>query len=512
VELLLYALCGIFMGAIATWYVMQARADAVRAQALSEAASERAALSERLQAREQQIAQLNARADESSSEAKKLHEQISAEIQKRSAAEAASGRVTGLESERNELQKQNADLQAQLSALSTRITEERKAAEEKLALITDAKAKLLDAFNSLSSEALKSNNQSFLDLAKATLEKFQEGAKGDLELRQKAVDEMVKPIRESLSSVDLKLQEIEKSRIASNSSIAEQFKSLAETQMQLRSETGKLVRALRAPTVRGRWGEMQLKRVVEIAGMLAYCDFVEQSSVTTEDNGRLRPDLIVNLPGAKKVVVDAKAPLEAYLNALEAPDDSLRTVHMQSHSKQIREHIARLSSKGYWEQFTPTPEFVVMFLPGEMFFSAALEQDPGLIEEGVNQGVVVASPTTLIALLRAVAYGWRQEQVAENAQNISELGKTLYERLCTFARHMERVGTGLEGAVENYNKAVSSLQSRVLVTGRKLVDLGVGSSEEMPEVPPLETVPAQLEAPVALVEEKKPPSLFEEGK
>jgi DNA recombination protein RmuC len=279
----------------------------------------------------------------------------------------------------------------------------------------------------------------------------------------------------------------------------------------LRNETGKLVRALRAPTVRGRWGEMQLKRVVEIAGMLAYCDFVEQSSVTTED-GRLRPDMIVKLPSAKQVVVDAKAPLEAYLNALEAPDDALRSVHMQNHSKQIRDHISKLSSKAYWEQFQPSPEFVVMFLPGEMFFSAALEQDPTLIEEGVNKGVVVASPTTLIALLRAVAYGWRQEQIAENAQIISTLGRELYERLCTFARHMEKVGAGLGNAVSNYNKAVSSLESRVLVTGRKFVDLGAASNEEMTEVKQLESVAAQLDSPVVLVEEKKPPLLFEDGK
>jgi DNA recombination protein RmuC len=510
-ELLLYAFAGIVMGAVATWYVMQARIDAARAQAEGEAAAERSALSERLQARDQQIERLNDRADELTTEVRKLRDDVNSEGQKRSAAEQAATRTAGLETEKIELQKQNADLQSQLSALAARAGEERKAAEEKLALISDARTKLLDAFNSLSSEALKSNNQSFLDLAKMTLEKFQEGAKGDLEMRQKAVDEMVKPIKETLTQVDSKLQEIEKSRIAAYSGITEQVKYLSDTQTQLRNETGKLVRALRAPTVRGRWGEMQLKRVVEIAGMLAYCDFVEQSSVTTED-GRLRPDMIVKLPSAKQVVVDAKAPLEAYLNALEAPDDALRSVHMQNHSKQIRDHISKLSSKAYWEQFQPSPEFVVMFLPGEMFFSAALEQDPTLIEEGVNKGVVVASPTTLIALLRAVAYGWRQEQIAENAQIISTLGRELYERLCTFARHMEKVGAGLGNAVSNYNKAVSSLESRVLVTGRKFVDLGAASNEEMTEVKQLESVPAQLDSPVVLVEEKKPPLLFEDGK
>jgi DNA recombination protein RmuC len=350
---------------------------------------------------------------------------------------------------------------------------------------------LRESFQALSAEALKSNNQAFLQLANATLEKFQSEAKGDLELRQQAVENLVAPIGESLQKVDAQIQQMEAARNQAYGDLTAQVRSLVVTQEKLQSETGNLVKALRTPTVRGRWGEIQLKRVVEIAGMLSYCDFVEQETVTTSV-GRLRPDLIVKLPGGKNIVVDAKTPLLAYLDAVESTDEDVRRQKLADHASQVRTHMAQLSSKAYQEQFDPTPEFVVMFLPGETFFSAALEQEPGLIERGVAQKVIPASPTTLIALLKAVAYGWNQEKLARNAKEISVLGKELHERLRNLGAHVEGVGKGLDRAVEAYNKAVGSLESRVMVSARKFAELGASTTEEIAELNPIETTTRNL--------------------
>jgi DNA recombination protein RmuC len=385
----------------------------------------------------------------------------------------------------------NAQLKSAMDKLETTIALERKASEDKIALLNQMTDELRESFQALSAEALKSNNQAFLQLANATLEKFQIQAKGDLEMRQQAVETLVAPIGESLKKVDEQIREMESVRDRAYGDLTAQVRSLAVTQEKLQNETGNLVRALRTPHVRGRWGEIQLKRVVEIAGMLPYCDFVEQETVTTS-TGRLRPDLIVKLPGGKNIVVDAKTPLLAYLDAMESTDDDVRRQKLADHAGQVRTHMAQLSMKSYQEQFDPTPEFVVMFLPGETFFSAALEQEPGLIERGVTQKVIPASPTTLIALLKAVAYGWNQEKLARNAKEISALGKELHERLRNLGAHVEGVGKGLDRAVEAYNKAVGSLESRVMVSARKFAELGASVTEEIAELSPIETTTRNL--------------------
>jgi DNA recombination protein RmuC len=391
----------------------------------------------------------------------------------------------------------SAILRQEQAALKATLEAERKATAEKLFLVEQTEAKLREAFAALSADALKGNNQSFLELARATLEKYQEKASGDLEQRKQAVEGLVEPIRKSLADVNQQIREIEKERGEAYGSLRTQVASLIATQERLQAETGNLVKALRAPQVRGRWGEIQLRRVVELAGMLPYCDFVEQSSITT-DGGKLRPDLIIRLPGAKTIVVDSKAPLQAYLDALEATDEDARLVQLESHARQIRQHMASLGSKAYWDQLSSTPDFVVMFLPGETFFSVALQQDPGLIEYGVNQKVIPASPTTLIALLQAVAYGWRQERITESAQEISERGKELYDRLCTMAAYIRDLGSNLGKAVDQYNKAVASLEGRVLVTARKFPELGISAKEEIPEIAPVEKRPRELQAPELL--------------
>lgn len=351
-----------------------------------------------------------------------------------------------------------------------------------------------DTFASLSAEALRQNNQSFLTLAQTKLGEFQLSASSDLERRQKAVGDLVRPIHDALLRVDGKLHEVEKDRIASFAGLVEQVKSMARTQQALQAETGNLVKALRAPQVRGRWGEIQLRRVVEMAGMLDYCDFVEQARVETED-GRLQPDLVIRLPGDKTIVVDAKAPMAAYLDASDGNcEESARELLLKKHARQVRDHMVKLGGKAYWNQFQPAPDFVVMFLPGETFFSAACQQDHSLIEFGVGEQVIPASPTTLIALLRAIAYGWRQESIARNAQDISKLGRELYERLGNMAGHFEDMRKALVRTVDSYNDAIGSLEGRVLVSARRFRDLGI-SGEELPEAQTVQLGSRRLNAP-----------------
>jgi DNA recombination protein RmuC len=381
-----------------------------------------------------------------------------------------------------------------VARLEERIEADRRSTQEKLLLLDRAELKLRDAFASLSADALRHNNQSFLALAQTKLGEFHQSASSDLEKRQKAVDDLVRPIQEALVRVDGQIQQVEKDRLSNYSGLMEQVKAMAQTQQALQAETGNLVKALRAPQVRGRWGEIQLRRVVEMAGMLDYCDFVEQVRVESED-GRLQPDLIIRLPGDKTIVVDAKSPLSAYLDAADGNgDDVAREVLLRKHARQVRDHMVKLGGKAYWNQFQPAPDFVVMFLPGETFFSVACQHDPSLIEFGVGEQVIPASPTTLIALLRAVACGWRQESIARNAQDISKLGRELYERLGNMAGHFEDMRKALIRTVDSYNDAIGSLEGRVLVSARRFRDLGI-AGEELPEAQTVQIGARRLNAP-----------------
>lgn len=376
-----------------------------------------------------------------------------------------------------------------LARLESQRDAELKAAAEKLALLEEAKVNLQNSFKALSSEALSKNNESFLNLAKATLEKYQEGARGDLEKRQQAINKTVEPVGEALRIFNERVSKIEERRTETDAGLREKLKQLAESQLQLSRTTSSLVQALRAPQVRGQWGELQLRRTVEMAGMLNYCDFEEQSSIETEDGQRQRPDMLIRLPNERRVVVDSKVPLAAYLDALESDDPDVQTQRMQAHARHLREHIKGLSAKSYWTQFEDTPEFVVLFIPNEAIFSAALEQDPSLIELGVSNKVILSTPTTLIALLKAIAYGWQQEAIAREAKEISALGRELYDRIGVIAGHLSKLGKSLDQTVGHYNKTVSSVETRLLSTAKKFQTLDSVSAPEITETKKIEKAP-----------------------
>lgn len=425
-------LIGALLAVIATWLVLRTKT---------------ATLEERLASRDDQVADLESRLSQETARAATTQTELEA-------------------------------WRFQAGTLEARMEEERKSSAEKLEILQEAQVRLSNAFKALSSEALKSNNAAFLSLAQATLEKFQEGARSDLDRRQLAIDQLVQPVRETLEKFDVKIGEIEKSRLEAYGGLTMQVRGLADSHVLLQRETSNLVRALGTPRVRGRWGEVQLRRVVEIAGMLEHCDFYQQVSVESDD-GILRPDLVVRLPGGKSVVVDAKTPMAAYLEAIDAPDEATRKARLVEHARSIRDHMIALGKKAYWEQFQPAPEFVVLFLPGENFYSAALEQEPTLLEEQMAKNrVILATPTTLIALLHAFAYGWRQEAIATNAQEISQLGRELHDRLATMTGHLGKIGAGLKRAVESYNDTIASFERRVLISARKFRDLKASTTAE----------------------------------
>lgn len=406
-------------------------------------------------------------------------------------------RLMKITTEKEILLREKMSLEITHKNLSFQLEGERQRGQEKIELLEKAQHQLKDSFEAASAQALERNNRTFLDLAKETLGQFHEKSKGDLKGREQAIEHMVKPLQEALGNVDQKLYQLEKTRESAYQVLRHQVTDLLHSQKELRLETANLVKALRTPHVRGRWGEMQLKRVVEMSGMSAHCDFMEQHSYES-DEGKLRPDMVVNLPGGKQLIIDAKAPLAAYLDAIDARDEATKREHMKHHARQVKKHIMALSKRDYWDNVkeADAPEFVVLFLPGEAFFSAALEYDPSLIELGVENRVILATPATLIALLHAVAYGWKQETLSQNAKEISEAGKELYKRMADMGKHFTKLGTDLNAAVGSYNKTVGTMERRILPAARKFKELETASQQvEMKEPVEIDHITRRLQAP-----------------
>jgi len=383
--------------------------------------------------------------------------------------------------------------QAKTSA-ETKLEEAVKNVEEEKRLLERAEEKLTTTFQALSGESLKSNNKAFIELAKETLETVLSKAKGEFGEKEESVKNIVSSLNDALKRYEQQVDELEKKRASDYGSLENQIKTLVLTNQQLQKETGNLVTALRRPEVRGRWGEVTLKRVVELSGMSEHCDFTEQVSVTTEE-GRLRPDMVVHLPASREIVIDSKVSLDAFIDATAIADEEQRKLLIEKHSQQVRNHMKALTNKKYWDQFSKTPEFVVMFIPGESFLSAALAVDHTLIEDGMESKVIIATPTTLIALLRAVAFGWRQEQIAKHAQEIATLGKKIYDRFEPFLGHVNKTGDYLSQATESFNRMIMSLERRIMVSVRKFKELGAAGDKELPEAQPIEQIPmkAQLQ-------------------
>ncbi|MCB1048029.1 MAG: DNA recombination protein RmuC [Calditrichaeota bacterium] len=396
------------------------------------------------------------------------------------------------ELEQNELRQRMDAERQRASGLEKDLEVERARLEERISALQLAEERLKESFSLISQQALDSNAKSFLSLAEERFRGQQGVAVKDLEARQQAVDALVRPIAETMKKLEDQLQNAERRTEGSGAALRNQLEAVTQGQKELAAETDRLRRALRQPGVRGRWGEMQLKRVAELAGMLEYCDFELQRTVVESEGGVRRPDMVIHLPGGKSMVVDAKTVMDAYMEAIDAPTEELRQEQMARHARQVRDQITLLSGKAYWNSLEHTPEFVVMFIPGEAFYSAALQQDPTLLEYGSEKRVLLAGPTTLLALLKAASYGWQQEVMTENARRVADTGKELHERLLVFARHFSKVRSGLQSAVDGYNSAVSSFESRVLVSARRIEELGVPVKESLGSQSPIDTQPRAL--------------------
>jgi len=372
------------------------------------------------------------------------------------------------------LRESRAELSAQLDA-------ERRHSSEKLATLESARSQLSETFSALASQALKHNSSEFLQLARENLKQFHVQAKGELAQREKAVGDLVKPIREALEKTDQQMRRMENDRKEAYGSLTHHLETMSEANKLLQTETRNLVQALRRPEVRGQWGEMTLRRLVELAGMVEHCDFYEQKHVATDD-GAMRPDMIVRMPDQREIIVDAKTPLDAYLTAVEATDEATRNEHLKRHARKVRERVRELAGKAYWQQFTNAPDFVVLFIPGDQFLSAALDIDSSLLEDALANRVILSTPTSFVALLRAVGYGWRQEALAENAEHIRKVGEDLYSRLQVFSDHLLALGKSLDKGVRSFNSAVGSFDSRVLPSARKFTEMGISAKKEVPEL------------------------------
>ncbi|HXX53211.1 MAG TPA: DNA recombination protein RmuC [Thermodesulfovibrionales bacterium] len=460
----IFLIAGLFVGSIAAWLVVSALRKLSDSR---EIADLRMGFS-------QQIAESEGKAKSAEAVNNELRQQV---CQKE----------TALDQIRTELDRER---QSKIEAL-TRLEAAQKSFEEQKTLIDAMKREMTDTFNALSSAALKSSSEDFLRLASEHLGKVVSDTKGKLGEHQAAMNGMIKPLYETLKKYEEQIRAIEESRHKAYGSLEEQLRALASTHENLQRETNNLVSALRKPQVRGRWGEMQLRRVAELSGMSMHCDFTEQQSVDTE-KGKVRPDMVVHLPMEREIVVDSKVSLEAYLEAISASTEEERKAKMERHAQQVRAHMIKLASKEYWSQFRQSPEFVVLFIPGESFLSSALESDNSLIEDGIEKRVIIATPTTFIALLRAIAYGWRQEQLTKNAQEISELGRQLYERMGILVQHLESIGVNLEKAIGAYNKAVGSVEARVLPSVRKFRELGVTAAEEISALEQIDMTPRSV--------------------
>lgn len=383
-------------------------------------------------------------------------------------------------------------LERENTELSLSLELEKKQQKQLDDVLQQTQAQLANTFNQLSNEALSRNNNSFLKLAEENLKRFQSEAKADLSSREKAIEQLVKPISDALQQTTKQIHDIEKERKESYGSLRTTIDQMTKSQQQLQLETQNLVQALRRPEVRGQWGEMTLRRLAELSGMVAHCDFFEQTHTTTE-NGSIRPDMIVKLPEKRDIIVDAKTPLDAYLSAIQAKEDSERQRELKRHAQVIRSRVRELARKNYWAEYSNSPEFVVLFIPGEQFLAAALEVDPALLEDSMSQNIILATPTNFIALLRAVSYGWKQQALAENAEQIRELGETLYKRLSTFGNHLSKLGNSLGSTVNHFNSAVGSLERQVLPGARKFTEMGISSKNEITDLPPVEQQPRQVQ-------------------